>query len=136
MNGRAWAAAIGMIAMIGALAGCRTSPPPPRNYLVFFPFDSADLSPEARQVVDQAAAGAKAMKASTVAIAGFADRVGTPSYNQHLSERRVAAVEQALTADGVAPGRFLRIPLGEAEAGIEGTGGRRVEIRLTPAPGS
>ena len=120
------------------LAGCKTAPPQPitKNYLVFFHFDSADLSPEARQIVDQAAAGAKTMKPSTVAIAGFADKVGTPAYNQHLSERRVAAVQQALVADGVDPKLFLRIPLGDADAAIEGTGDRRVEIRLSATPGS
>jgi outer membrane protein OmpA-like peptidoglycan-associated protein len=121
------------------LAGCKTppsKPAAPQNYILFFRFDSADLSPDARAVVDQAAAGIKALKPSTVGIAGFSDKVGTPAYNQHLAERRIGAVEAALTADGVDPRLFLKIPLGDSEPVIGGTGDRRVEIRLAVAPGS
>lgn len=135
----AWRPGAGIVfaALVLGLAGCKTAPPStPRTYLVFFHSDSADLSPEARQVVDQAAAGVTAFKPSTVAVASFADKVGTPAYNQHLSERRVAAVEQALVADGVSPGLLLRVPLAEAEAANQGTGDRRVEIRLSTLPAS
>jgi outer membrane protein OmpA-like peptidoglycan-associated protein len=130
---------VAAIVAFAALAGCQTktqAPPETHNYLVFFRFDSADLSPEARQVVNQAATGVKTFRPSTIAIAGFTDRVGTEAYNQHLSERRIAVVEQALIADGIDPKLFLRIPLGEAEAAIPGTGDRRVEIRLTAPPTS
>ena len=121
------------------LAGCKTAPPKPaapQNYILFFRFDSADLSPDARAIVDQAAAGIKALKPSTVGIAGFSDKVGTKGYNQHLAERRIATVEGALTADGVDPKLYLKIPLGDSEPVIGGTGDRRVEIRLAVAPGS
>ena len=133
------AAAILMMALAFGLAGCKTAPKKadtPRNYVMFFPFDSADLSPEAHAIVDQAAAGIKLLGPSTVAIAGFSDKIGTVGYNQHLSERRVAVVEQALTADGVDPKLFLKIPLGDSQSQIEGTGDRRVEIRLSVAPAS
>ncbi|HLG90299.1 MAG TPA: OmpA family protein [Alphaproteobacteria bacterium] len=122
-----------------ALAGCKTAPRTaevPRNYLLFFRFDSADLSPDARRIVDQAAAGIKVLKPSTVGIAGFTDKVGTPGYNQHLAERRIAAVEAALTADGIDPKLFLTIPLGDSEPVVGGTGDRRVEIRLAAPPSS
>ena len=132
--------AIGAVAAMSVafvVVGCKAPPPNvPQTYVLFFPFDSADLSPEARAVVDQAASGIKVAKPSTVGIAGFADKAGTKEYNQHLSERRIDAVEQALAADGVDPKLFLKIPLGESEPLEGGTTNRRVEIRLAVAPGS
>lgn len=119
------------------LAGCQAKPAAPvatasvpHNYIVFFRFDSADLTPDAHKVVDQAAAAIKDLKPSTVSLAGFTDQDGTTAHNLHLSERRVAAVEQELAMDGVDPKLVLRIPLGESEAALEGTADRRIEIRI------
>jgi len=135
--------AFGMVmaaTLVLAAAGCKAPAPSkpnvPQTYVLFFRFDSADLTPEARAIVDQAAAGIKIAKPSTVGIAGFADKAGTKAYNQHLSERRIDAVEKALTADGIDPKLFLKIPLGESEPLAEPTADRRVEIRLAVAPGS
>jgi OOP family OmpA-OmpF porin len=129
------------IALAGLLLGlpacaARVAPVAPKTYLVFFHYDAADLTPEARQIVDQAAADIKTRKPSTVTIAGFTDKEGTQDYNKRLSERRIVAVEQALTGDGIDPKTFLRIPLGESEAMVGGTGDRRIEIRLPAGPGS
>jgi len=140
MIGRRAATASLLAALALGAAGCKTAPPPkpdaPRNYVLFFRFDRADLSPEARQIIDQAATGIKLLHPSTVAVAGFTDKIGTPGHNQHLAERRIAAVEEALTADGIDPKLFLKIALGDSEPLAEGTGDRRVEIRLSVPPGS
>lgn len=125
-----------LVAFALGITGCKSKPEMPRNYVLFFHFDSADLTPEARAIVDQAATGIKALGPSTVGIAGFTDKIGTLAHNQDLSERRITAVEAALTADGVAPKLFLEIPLGDSEPVMEPTGDRRVEIRLSVPPGS
>jgi outer membrane protein OmpA-like peptidoglycan-associated protein len=110
---------------------CRSPvPQPPASFIVFFHFDSSDLTPEARQIVGQAAQKARSSHASTVTIAGYTDQAGSPHYNLHLADRRIAAVEQALVTDGVDPRLFLRIPLPDAETALEPTADRRVEIRL------
>jgi hypothetical protein len=119
------------VLIAGLVAGCQShGPPAPQTYLLFFTQDSTELSPDARKVVDQAAAGIAKAKPSTVQIAGYADEPGTPAYNLHVSEKRIAAVETALVADGVAPGTILRIPLGDQDPTIGGTGDRRIEIRF------
>jgi outer membrane protein OmpA-like peptidoglycan-associated protein len=126
-----------MMAASACLAGCSLFgpapvPQPPPTYIVFFRYDSAELSQAARQIVDQAAARAKVFHPSTITIAGYTDQSGTPDANRHLSDRRIATVEQALGADGVDPKLFLRLPLPDQPTALEPTADRRIEIRLTP----
>lgn len=80
------------------------SPPPPplpTNYVVFFDFNKADLTPEAKQVVATAAAIAQSRGMVRIVITGHTDTVGSASYNLRLSERRALAVKSQLVADGV-----------------------------------
>jgi outer membrane protein OmpA-like peptidoglycan-associated protein len=126
-----------MIAL--ALAGCTmmkpkvASAPPqmPQTVLLFFHPWSADLTPEAKVIVDQAAAKVKATGPSTVAVAGFTYNDADPEENQRLAKQRVKTVETALVADGVDPKLFLSLPLGAADDGAGKIGDRRIEIRLT-----
>ena len=80
-------------------------PPPPApvvtNYVIFFDFNRADLTPEAMQVVASAAATARSTGMVRIAVTGHTDTVGSASYNQRLSERRALAVKSQLVADGV-----------------------------------
>jgi OOP family OmpA-OmpF porin len=63
--------------------------------------------------------------------------VGEEAYNQKLSERRAQAVADYLSAQGVAPGRFKVIGMGETKPLVsndteEGRAqNRRVTIRRT-----
>ncbi len=120
-----------------ALAACamnKPAPPPapiPVVYLVFFHGSSAELTPAGKVIVDQAAARIRERPPSTVALAGYTADAGTPAGQKEMAERRIEMVESALTADGVDPKLFLRIPLGEAEDTAGKTGDRRIEIRLT-----
>lgn len=80
-------------------------PPPPAaappQFIVFFGLDSADLVPEAQRVVGDAAGAAKEFGAAAIHIVAHTDSSGSPGYNQNLSERRAAAVRNALVGMGI-----------------------------------
>ncbi len=79
---------------------------------------------------------------SVVTVVGHTDNVGSTSYNQALSERRVAAVALVLTENGVAAGRVQTAGMGYRQpvASNDTPGGRaqnrRVEIVITPTGGA
>ena len=130
---------IGFLAAMLMLAGCtmmkpqHAAPVPmsPQTYLLFFHQWSPALTPEAKTIVDQASAKAKATQPSTVTVAGYTDTVGSPEDNKRLAEGRVKTVQDAMIADGVDPKLFLKMPLGPADDTAGMTGDRRIEIRLT-----
>ena len=84
-------------------------PPPPaevayeaREFVVYFPFDQYVLTPEAQQVISQAADYAKGGNATRVVVVGHADTSGSAAYNVRLSERRAKATADALVGSGLA----------------------------------
>lgn len=60
-----------------------------------FAFDSAELSAEAKTILDKIATG------STVIVDGFASAVGTPEYNEKLSAERAENVAMYLRNKGI-----------------------------------
>jgi len=117
-------------------------PPPPaavvpqkQVFLVFFEFDKSSLTPDARRVVDDAAAAYKSGK-SGVQIAGYTDLAGSQQYNLALSKRRADTVKAALVRDGV-PASVIdeswhgkenpRVPTAN---GVREAQNRRVEITM------
>jgi outer membrane protein OmpA-like peptidoglycan-associated protein len=72
---------------------------------VLFAFDSAKLTPAARDVVAELA-GRIAGTDSDVAVVGHTDSIGTRRYNQRLSERRAEAVARVLR-DRIDDGRTI-----------------------------
>lgn len=111
------------------------------DFEVYFPFDSAELTPRARQeliALGQALASAD-LRPHRYLIAGHTDGVGQPTYNQALSERRAAAVRAYLTETfPIAPARLISVGFGqerlklpaEPRAAIN----RRVEVLLIAEP--
>jgi OOP family OmpA-OmpF porin len=85
-----------------------------RQYQVYFDFDKSNLTPDARRIVEQAAAAAKRSN-GTIELVGRADRVGTDAYNLRLSERRAKAVADALVAQGIPRSRISARGVGERE---------------------
>ena len=74
-------------------------------YVVFFDFDSADLSNAARQTLDEAAAAARELRPYKILIHGHADRAGPERYNMALSERRARSAATHMIERGA--GRFV-----------------------------
>lgn len=70
---------------------------------VLFDFDKSTLRPAGRDTLDSFVDQLKTLNAAEIAAIGFADRFGTDSYNQALSERRVATVKAYLISKGIEP---------------------------------
>jgi OOP family OmpA-OmpF porin len=84
-------------------AAAAAAAPAAQQFQVYFDFDRATLTAEARQIVEHAAAAAKRQGGSVqIELVGHADTVGTDAYNQHLSERRAKAVGDELVRQGIA----------------------------------
>jgi OmpA-OmpF porin, OOP family len=113
------------------------------NSDVLFDFDSADLTPAALQVVTGLVPRIDAGGA-TVVVVGHTDGIGSAAYNQSLSERRAAAVVEALrpTLGGrtiTSEGRSSSEPVApETINGADNPAGRaqnrRVEISFEERP--
>jgi len=113
---------------------------PKGEAVVMFKFDSAKLTDEARDQLDQLVAGKNAMKRYFIAVQGFTDKVGSEDYNAALSRRRADAVVQYLVAQHDVPVyRVHMIGLGEQKLADEGktrasrAKNRRVEVRIFSA---
>jgi len=121
------------------------APPPPkepepepivRNFIVFFDWDRSDITPEAQAILNQAYDFAQRGGVARITATGHADRSGTITYNQGLSERRAAAVRSALVTLGfpstgiVTDAKGETQPLVQTEDGVREPQNRRVEIIL------
>lgn len=71
------------------------------QFVVFFDFNAATLTPKAQTVIDEIAAAVKKDGAKSVRLVGRADTVGSNAYNTALAQKRVEAVADALKAKGV-----------------------------------
>jgi outer membrane protein OmpA-like peptidoglycan-associated protein len=107
---------------------------------LMFKFDSAKLTDEGKQQLDQLVADRNAMKRYFIAVQGYTDKTGSTDYNAALSRRRADAVVQYLVAKHDIPiYRIHMIGLGEQKLAEEGNTraarakNRRVEVRIFSA---
>jgi outer membrane protein OmpA-like peptidoglycan-associated protein len=119
-----------------ARAAC-LPPSADENYIVYFGFDRSDLTPRARDVLDEVVAAVETLSSTALSIVGHTDTSGPDDYNQRLSERRARSVAQGLVERGVPQGAMTLAGRGEREpARVTGDGvreplNRRVEITLS-----
>lgn len=118
--------------LLGLLEARPAPPPPPapapiaqREFIIYFDWDSARITPEGMRIVDQAAAEARSASGARIVIVGHADRSGAESYNLRLSLRRADAVRAALAQRGVATERTSVTALGESEPAVPTADGVR-----------
>ena len=132
-----------------AAAQAYTPPPAPRpapatarNYMVFFDFNKSDLSPQATDIVGQAARNAGPANVTRLEVTGHTDTVGSDAYNMRLSRRRAESVAAELEKDGIPSGeidifakgkRDLLVPTGD---GVREPQNRRVQIVYSSGPTS
>lgn len=99
---------------------------------ILFPFDSSELSSDARSNLRKLADSLQAEGQTEVMIVGHTDADGTDAYNRDLSERRGRAAESYLASIGVARSRLRSSGRGEAEpiASNDTDEGRRQNRRV------
>jgi outer membrane protein OmpA-like peptidoglycan-associated protein len=111
-------------------------PPPTVRLPVFFETDSAKLTPSAEQLLAKLSSAVNRPELSgfRFSIEGHTDDVGTDAYNQGLSQRRAAAVQAYLVAQGVASSKLRAVGKGERSPAVANDGpegrqrNRRVEV--------
>ena len=110
------------------------APPPANNFIVFFPWNSASVTPDGKEILKVAADDFGKGAPATVQVTGYTDTSGSPGYNQRLSERRAQNVAAVLTQLGVPQTALavsghgendLRVP---TPPGVREPQNRRVEI--------
>ncbi len=107
------------------------------DFEVYFPFDSAELTPTARQELQALgqALSSDELQPYRYLIAGHTDAIGQPSYNLKLSMRRAAAVRRFLIeAFPIMPDRLASVGFGQEKLKLidepQAAINRRVEVLL------
>jgi outer membrane protein OmpA-like peptidoglycan-associated protein len=103
---------------------------------VHFAFNRAELTPKAKEALDQLLAEVPNTKGYLLVVEGDTDSVGPASYNYKLSERRADAVVQYLSEKSVPAHKIYVIGLGKDRNTAPNTTAegraqnRRVDVRL------
>src|SRR5512132_2672389 len=109
------------------------------KFLVFFDWDKATLTAEARSIIASAADEYKKTGSTRLVATGHTDLSGSPQYNLRLSERRAEAVKAELVRLGVPAAVITTIGKGEEDPlvptkdGVREAQNRHVEI-VIPRP--
>ena len=109
-------------------------------YSVTFLTDSAELTPEAKTVLDGAATTLNTQSNISMEIAGHTDNIGSPAFNRVLSQQRADAVREYLISKGVGESRLTSAgygdtqPVSSNDSDIGRAQNRRVEFRIVVAP--
>ena len=89
--------------------------------VVYYEFDSADLTDAARTALDAKVPAMTANPAVRIRIAGHTDERGSDEYNLALGQRRAAAAKRYLTERGVEGARIDVISYGEERPAVQGS---------------
>jgi len=118
-----------VLMLCGGLLGCTSVHDfvygPPKTFIVFFPQNSAQLTPDAAAIVKTAAEAIRRQHPKTVDIAAGVAAGG----NMEMSAPRFAVVRKLLVDDGVDEGVIARSAIPDPKLD-KGTARQRVEIRL------
>ncbi len=104
------------------------APPAPRQFIVYFGFNKANLNASAMEVVREAAAVARQEGVVQIIVTGHTDTVGSNGYNMRLSNRRAGNVKRALVNEGIPAGAISASGRGETTLMVQ-TGDREMEAR-------
>jgi general secretion pathway protein A len=104
-----------------------------KKLIIYFDFDSTQLSSDAFEKLEQLAATLLKRPEIRIIIKGFTDGAGIYSYNKLLSEYRAKVVKSYLIGKKIEPSRMKTIGIGPAQPKAANTSAklnRRVEIEL------
>lgn len=119
------------------LVESQTGTAEPIEVIVYFDYDKANLTPEAAELIREAAARALANNVNTVKVEGNADRSGSAQYNQALSQTRANVVRDALIANGIDGAKIDTSAFGEDNPakptpdGVREPLNRRTEVTIS-----
>ncbi|MBA3033666.1 MAG: OmpA family protein [Gammaproteobacteria bacterium] len=85
------------------------------NADTLFDFNKAVLRPAGREALDDFVSKSKDINLEVITAVGHADRFGSDSYNQKLSEQRAAAVKAYLLSKGIEANRIQTEGKGETQ---------------------
>lgn len=102
--------------------------------IIYFEYDSSQVQPEYRSVVEAHAAFLAEHPDQSVTLEGHADERGSREYNLALGERRAESVKQQMTLLGASSSQIRTVSYGEERPAVDGhdeyawSQNRRVEI--------
>jgi outer membrane protein OmpA-like peptidoglycan-associated protein len=108
----------------------------PEEFLVFFDWNKADVTPEAAKILQSVVTTAKKKGDTRVVATGFTDTSGPADYNMLLSVRRAEAVKAVLVRDGIPAAKITTIGRGQEDPlvptpdGVREPQNRRVQIQF------
>lgn len=110
-------------------------PPAPVTTILYFHFDTAELTSASRTVLPDILALIRQRPAPEIAIVGYTDRSGEAHYNYDLGLRRAEAVRAAIEAFGIGERAIAVDSYGAANPLVESRSpyeprNRRVEITI------
>ena len=111
-------------------------PPAPQHFVLYFRFESEELTDESRRVVQDVLKAVKQRPEPDVTAIGHTDTTGTPATNIELGLRRAKAVQALLADAGLASASIAVTSHGETELLVRTADGvfearnRRVEITV------
>jgi outer membrane protein OmpA-like peptidoglycan-associated protein len=122
---------------IGTVQECDKNAPKPAGFdmLINFDLDSANLTEQARQNLDEFAKALHndQLSGARFVVEGYTDARGSDAYNLGLSERRAQAVTEFLYEKGVTQDKVSAVGKGEANPRVADpldAVNRRVEMRI------
>lgn len=111
--------------------------PEPLAVTVYFDYDKSNLTPEAADLIKEAAARALSNNVDRVKVEGNADRSGGSAYNAALSQRRANVVRDALIANGIPADKIDTSSFGEDSPakptadGVREPLNRRTDVKIS-----
>jgi outer membrane protein OmpA-like peptidoglycan-associated protein len=111
-------------------------PPAPKRFILYFRFESDDLTDESRALVPEILKAVKARPTPDIVVVGHTDTMGTPRTNFELGLKRATRVRNLLTEAGLDASAIDVKSLGQADLLIKTPNGtpeprnRRVEIAV------
>ncbi len=87
-----------------------------KNVKVYFDYDKSDLRDDAKVILDDGMRILSKNAKASVLITGNADTRGSEQYNEKLAQRRAAAVQDYLSANGIPAERIRLVSRGKLDA--------------------
>lgn len=111
-------------------------PSRPRSFVVYFYFQTTQLRPESRAVLEQVRQEVATHPAPEIVVIGHTDRMGSDDFNDRLSIERARVVRDAILSVGIraaalsVAGRGEREPAVPTRDEVAEPRNRRVEIKI------